>query len=207
MIGNNIQDGEHKRPLYNKRQERLIQFGFLGRRLFEKIRPYFMGSYFARLVVVRFGFHHFAELFFMTYYEEQPPPVLHPTLCINNPNQNRIYIMRKSCAKEELVIEARNQCRFRNRPAYMEEKHNLYGQFAYIVLHYEAKMLLPNSIFIWQFIYVTFRRDLVLHFGSLLLLSTVITFEASMLGPTCNNGFITFRTNDLLHLRPKLYYI
>ena len=64
-------------------------------------------------------------------------------------------------------------------------------------------MLLPNSIFIWQFIYVTFRRDLVLHFGSLLLLSTVITFEASMLGPKCNNGFITFRTNGLLHLRPN----
>ena len=26
---------------------------------------------------------------------------------------------------------------------------------------------------------------------------TVITFEASMLGPKCNDGFITFRTNGL----------
>ena len=42
-----------------------------------------------------------------------------------------------------------------------------------------------------------------LPFGSLLHLGTVITFEASMLGPKCNNGFITFRTNDLLPLGPN----
>ena len=59
-----------------------------------------------------------------------------------------------------------------------------------------------------------------LHFESLLNLGTVITSEASMLDPKCNNGFITFRTNGLLHLgpnfitlrtllhlRPILYYI
>ena len=28
-----------------------------------------------------------------------------------------------------------------------------------------------------------------------------------MLGPKCNNGFITFRTNGLLHLGPTVYYI
>ena len=51
-----------------------------------------------------------------------------------------------------------------------------------------------------------------LHFGSLLHLGTVITFEASVSGPKCNNGFITFtedqrfitfRTNGLLHLGPN----
>ena len=41
---------------------------------------------------------------------------------------------------------------------------------------------------------------LFLQFGSLLHLNTFITFEALMLGPKCNNGFITFRTNGLLHL-------
>ena len=41
---------------------------------------------------------------------------------------------------------------------------------------------------------------LILHFGSLIHLSTLITFEASMLGPKCNNGCITFRNNGLLHL-------
>ena len=44
---------------------------------------------------------------------------------------------------------------------------------------------------------------LFLHFGSLLHLGPVITFEASSLGPKCNNGFITFRTNGLLHLGPN----
>ena len=44
---------------------------------------------------------------------------------------------------------------------------------------------------------------LFLHFGSLLHLGPVITFEASTLGPKCNNGFITFRTNGLLHLGPN----
>ena len=42
-----------------------------------------------------------------------------------------------------------------------------------------------------------------LRFGSLLHLGTVITFEASVLGPKCNNGFITFKTNGLLHLGPN----
>ena len=36
-----------------------------------------------------------------------------------------------------------------------------------------------------------------------ILLGTVITFEVSMLGPKCNNGFITFRTNGLLYLGPN----
>ena len=43
----------------------------------------------------------------------------------------------------------------------------------------------------------------LLHFGPLLHLGAVITFEASMLGPKCNNRFITFRTNSLLHLGPN----
>ena len=38
---------------------------------------------------------------------------------------------------------------------------------------------------------------------NLLHLGTVITFEDSVLGPKCNNGFITFRTNGLLHLGPN----
>ena len=42
-----------------------------------------------------------------------------------------------------------------------------------------------------------------LRFGFLLHLGTVITFEASVLGPKCNNGFITFKTNGLLHLGPN----
>ena len=42
-----------------------------------------------------------------------------------------------------------------------------------------------------------------LHFGSLLHLGPVITFEASTLGPKYNNGLITFRTNGLLHLEPN----
>ena len=44
----------------------------------------------------------------------------------------------------------------------------------------------------------------LLHFGPLLHLGAVITFEASMLGPKCNNRFITFRTNGLLHLGPNI---
>ena len=46
-------------------------------------------------------------------------------------------------------------------------------------------------------------RTPFLHVGSLLHLGTVITFEVSMLGLKCNNGFITFRTNGLLHLGPN----
>ena len=42
-----------------------------------------------------------------------------------------------------------------------------------------------------------------IHFGSLLHLGTLITFEASTLGPKCNNRLTTFRTNGLLHLGPN----
>ena len=42
-----------------------------------------------------------------------------------------------------------------------------------------------------------------LHFNLFDHLGTVTTFEASTLGPKCNNGFITFRTNGLLHFGPS----
>ena len=56
---------------------------------------------------------------------------------------------------------------------------------------------------IWQqYLGQTFSSILPLN---LLHLGTVITFDASLFSPNCNNGFITFRTNGLLHLGP--YYI
>ena len=58
-------------------------------------------------------------------------------------------------------------------------------------------------MFIWQFIYVKFRRDTVFTLLFIVHLNTVITFEAFMLRPKCNNGLITFRTNGLLHLGPN----
>ena len=71
----------------------------------------------------------------------------------------------------------------------MEELNNLYGQFAYIVLHYEVQNAPPQEyVYLALYIVLHLGGFTFLYFGSLLQLSTVITFEASMLGPRKGRG-------------------